>query len=468
MKLLKKLMQFSIGSFAVLILGFISQPIITRIISPIEMGKFSMFNTVLSLIMVFIIMGLDQAYGRFFYEQDEVGLFRFCIKIPILSCIFVCIILSVFYKDVTKYLVGEPSLLCMFMIVAFLFGNVIYSFQLLYVRMGQQAKKYSLYTVLLKVLYLLFIIVIYQFMKDNYMILVIATIFSYYCVIAVAYYCDRKFYHQVLGSDKKEIPVKKILKYSIPLILTTALSWLFQSVDKIMIKTFAGYGEVGIYAGAITIVNMLNAVQSMFTTFWVPTAFEHYVKQPDDKVFYEKINEIVTLVMLIGATVLISCKDILAYILGAAYSDSTKVFPFLVFMPIMYTISETTVIGINFKEKTNFHIIITLISAITNCLGNYFMVPIWGAKGAAISTGVSYIVLFIFRTYFSNRFYKINFKMKKFVITASLVYGLAIINSFQTISFATVACGIGVVFVICMVYGNVIKEGIQLIRIRKK
>lgn len=67
MRLFKKLMQFSVGSVIVLILGFISQPIITRIISPVEMGKFSVFNTILSLLMVFIIMGLDQAYGRFFY-----------------------------------------------------------------------------------------------------------------------------------------------------------------------------------------------------------------------------------------------------------------------------------------------------------------------------------------------------------------------------------------------------------------
>lgn len=466
MRLFKKLMQFSVGSVIVLILGFISQPIITRIISPVEMGKFSVFNTILSLLMVFIIMGLDQAYGRFFYEENQVDLFRFCIKIPIFTCTCVCAIIAIFYKELTQYLVGESSLLCMIMVVTFLFGNVVYSFQLLYVRMSQQAHKYSLYTVLVKVLYLIFVVVIYKFLNDNYMVLVVATVLSYYCVIMVASIIDKKFYQQVICGEKQIISTQKILKYSIPLILTTALSWLFQSVDKIMIKSFSGYKEVGIYAGAITIVNMLNALQSMFTTFWVPVAFEHYAEYPNDREFYSIVNEVVSFVMLLGATVLISCKDILGYILGTRYSQSIVVFPFLVFMPIMYTISETTVVGINFKEKTNRHIIITLVSALANCVGNYFLVPIWGAKGAAISTGLSYVILFALRTFFSNCYYKVNFKLKKFIVSGIVVYFIAILNSFKAISFITILSGGISVLVICVMYRNILKEGVQLIRNR--
>ena len=70
-KLFKKFIEFGIGNLIVLITGFISSPIITRLILPEEFGKFSMFNTLTSLFSFILMLGLDQSYIRFFYEEDE-------------------------------------------------------------------------------------------------------------------------------------------------------------------------------------------------------------------------------------------------------------------------------------------------------------------------------------------------------------------------------------------------------------
>ena len=51
-KLFKKFIEFGIGNLIVLITGFISSPIITRLILPEEFGKFSMFNTLTSLLIM--------------------------------------------------------------------------------------------------------------------------------------------------------------------------------------------------------------------------------------------------------------------------------------------------------------------------------------------------------------------------------------------------------------------------------
>lgn len=86
-RLLKSFLEFSIGNIATLILGLVSSPIITRLILPDEFGKFSMFTTVTSLIQIILLLGFDQSYVRFYYEEDEENrallLFR-CIKLPIL------------------------------------------------------------------------------------------------------------------------------------------------------------------------------------------------------------------------------------------------------------------------------------------------------------------------------------------------------------------------------------------------
>ena len=144
-----------------------------------------------------------------------------------------------------------------------------------------------------------------------------------------------------------------------------AITWIFQSIDRISLQIFSDYSQIGLYGGAMSIISILNTVQGAFTTFWVPVAYDKYHSNPEDRKFFSNISEIVAFFMLILAIGLIAAKDLLIIILGKEYNGAQFVFPFLVFMPIMYTISETTVLGINFKKKTKYHIYIAVASAIT-------------------------------------------------------------------------------------------------------
>ena len=71
MNLFKKFIAFAMGNGIVFILSLISTPIITRVIDANNMGKFSMFTTITSLIILTVQMGLDQAYVRYYYDEDE-------------------------------------------------------------------------------------------------------------------------------------------------------------------------------------------------------------------------------------------------------------------------------------------------------------------------------------------------------------------------------------------------------------
>ena len=125
-------------------------------------------------------------------------------------------------------------------------------------------------------------------------------------------------------------------------------------------------------------------------------------------------------------------------------------------MPIMYTISETTVIGINFKKKANCHIYIAIVSAICNLFGNIILVPIWGAKGAAISTGLAYIVFFAMRTMLSNKYYKVKFYLGKLTIATILIYILALYSSFYIFNTYICLMTIVILIILCVLYKNVI------------
>ena len=60
--------SFSYGSFVNVILGIISVPIITRLIDPVGFGKASYYLILLNFITMFVLLGTDQVFTRFYYD----------------------------------------------------------------------------------------------------------------------------------------------------------------------------------------------------------------------------------------------------------------------------------------------------------------------------------------------------------------------------------------------------------------
>lgn len=467
MKLFKKFTEFAIGNGIVLILGLISSPIITRIINPSEMGKFSMFDTITNLLLLVILLGTDQSYIRYYYEEKENNrgnLLRLCIKIPLIINLILGIVILILYKPISLYIVEEQSFVVAILVFIHLTGSIISRFAMLQVRMKQRGKLYSFLNVLMKLSYLILVLLLYFIYNNNYMTIVVATIISNLIMGLVAIILERKEWFNIKDSTKLKTTSQEMIKYGIPLVFSMAITWVFQSIDRVSIKEFCGYSELGLYSGAMTIIALLNAFQGAFTTFWVPVAYEKYSTNPHDKEFFEKVNKIMVVVMLFIAIGLITGKDIIVLLLGDKYRQAMFIFPYLVFMPVMYTISETTVLGINFKKKTKSHIYISLISALFNVVGNIILVPKYGATGAAISTGLAYIVFFISRTYVSNKYYKVNYNLGKFAIATSVTYVLATYSSFYKFNITILILTIIALATIIFLYRDIFRTGFDIVK----
>ena len=129
--LLKKFIEFGMGNLIVLITGFISSPIITRLVLPEELGKFSMFNTLTSLFLFIILCGLDQTYIRFFYEEKEElrgGLLIRAIKIPLLINLVLSLILLALHEPLSHLLIGNDSFMLIVVMVIHNTFNIINKF----------------------------------------------------------------------------------------------------------------------------------------------------------------------------------------------------------------------------------------------------------------------------------------------------------------------------------------------------
>lgn len=453
------------GTLINMFLGFFSTLIITRIVEPIKYGQLSIFIMYSNIATMVLCLGLDQTLVRYYYEKDNISykralLFR-CITIPvIISIILSCIIFFLLTQNLIlfEFNILLTILLCLYTII-----QIIYRFSLLVVRLDYKSKLYSVLNIANKLTYIFFSLFLILFLgNDDLFSLVVATIMGVFICMVISIVTQKSLWSiSKYKTSDCDILNAELFKYAYPYIFTMGITTLFQAIDKISLNIYCSYNEVGIYSSAMTLVNIFAIIQTTFNSLWTPMSIEHYTNNKKDTLFYQKGNQIITFIMFFLGISLIFFKDIFVILLGGKYQEAAYILPFLIFNPIMYTISETTVCGIVFMKKSKLQVVIALGACMTNLLGNTILVPRYGCQGAAISTGISYIVFFTLRTIFSNRFFFIDYSLKKFYLLTLNVALYAFYNTFNRFNLGAIIGYFICLIILFILYKDIVKWGIN-------
>ena len=453
------------GTFLNLLLGLITTPLITRIVDPVEYGQLSIFTMYSNIALIVFLLGMDQAVIRFYYVADTLEykralLFR-CVLIPAITTIAASmfVILSLTF-DIINF---EFSSAIMVLLCAYTLIQVVYRFSQNILRLEYNSKMYSALNIIQKISYIVLAVPLLLLVKRNYLlILVCATVGAALICLLVSIFVKKDMWNIFVNDDRAcMISREELLRYSLPLIVSMGITVLFQAIDKISLNYFCTYSEVGIYSSTMSLVNIFAVIQTTFNTLWAPMATEHYTKDKEDRTFYQKGNQVITVVMFFIGISLILCKDVFAMLLGEKYRQAAYILPFLTFHPIMYTISETTVTGISFMKKSKMQIIIAATACVTNIIGNTFLVPKYGCQGAAISTGISYIVFFTMRTLISNKYFYVDFKLKRFYLLTGFVCTYAFYNTFVHFNVFSILGYMICLLILVVFYNETVVWGIQ-------
>lgn len=462
-ELVKKLGAFSLGPIIGALLGFITIPIITNFISAEEYGKSSMFLVAQSTISLFLYLGLDQAFVREFHiiKGDKDKLLTNVMLIPLICMVMAegailtnvsTISIFLFESDNEVLPVLALALLLPFMIVE--------NFALLKIRMEEKGLQYSFFTILLKSMVLILTVLLLFFYEKSFRSVVYAMSLAEVINGTVLYLVSIRKSRFSFRDIDKELLVR-MLKFGLPIVPASMIGWLLGSMDKIMLRSMSNFSEVGLYAAAFKIVTILGIIQTCFTLFWTPVSYRWFEEDKAKKNF-ENISKLVAVLMTLMCVGLLLCKDLVGLILGKSFIDSIYIFPFLLLFPVMYTMSESTAMGIGFMRRTSYNILISSIAAVVNVVLNYNLIPIYGGIGAAIATGISYVIFFWARTLISRSLWW-KFPIGKYVIYTLVVIINCGVHTFlvgyipYTISFISILLILGINL-------KDINEGIRVIK----
>lgn len=435
----KHMLSIGMGTIIYMIVGFIGTPIITRLVDPTDYGRMSMLSVYSSFGMMLCGLGLDQALVRFFYHKEEIEykrkLLRTCCNYSTVALFIFSVICCVYFLVAVRfnfaYGRSYELLLLLLNIVVLLMSRYV----MLTVRLSYRTKAYSVINITQKTLYILIVIVLVQNTNiEHFICLAVAMIISTVIAITMGIGINSKLWIGKCETIMLPYGNRALLKYGFPLMLSSGISVIFNALDKLALNRYCSISDVGVYASAMNIMAIFSVVKTSFTALWMPAAVEHYERNPDNRIFYQKGNAVISCIMIIMGAGVILCKDLIVLLLGSKYAGAATIIPFLMFEPIMYTISESTATGIVISKKSAYQVIVASGACILNLVGNVILTPRLGGQGAALSTAIAYMLFFVLRTRLANRVFSVEYHLKRFAVLTMLLFVFACYGSQTTFS----------------------------------
>ncbi len=449
-------LSYFYGNFIVLLLGFIQTPIVTRLMSTDEYGRTGMFETAVTIIYIFAIMGLDQAYIRYYYSEgvDRDRLLRQCL-LPALIIVSLLSVIYCFNADFFNGLLfGRTAGDITALVVIYALISVFERFFFLDIRMQQNGRLYSNINITQKVLSILTIIAAWYFLGNDFRVALYALVIPW--GLTTAFIIFRYYYHRRKGAYRSksheghiELSQKELFRYGAPFIMVLLMEWLLSSCDRMALRTWSSFDELGIYNSAMKIIILLLTFKNTFIAYWSPVAMERFEKgnMEINRAFFTGVYEITQFLCVIAASGLIILRKVIVLLLGPDYRGAEKMIPFLTLMPIFAMLFEITNQSIKYSKKNIYLNIASVFAIICNIAGNTLLVPRYGGVGASVTTGISYLVYFAIGSYFSERCIKIGYRFKKTAMYVLLLTAYCFIATFSESVLISTLCGLFVIAV---------------------
>lgn len=445
---IKKFVGFSVVTWVSFVISFLTAPISTRLFIPEVLGKINIFNTYTSLFGILIMIGLDQAFARFYLERPNnksIGyLFTFCFGITYALLASVVVLSLPFSSLLSWGLFEEEDNLLLYLFFFSVFCSATLRYLNLSYRMEKNIKMYTIQGILMtlvsKVLYLGV-----GFWDPSYKPALIALTVSHFALAIVFLFIQRNRFERLHGFDREF--ASEMFKYAIPLIPVSVLMWANHSIPQIVMQKTMDYYSIGIFTSAAALASVINIIQAGFNTFWLPYTYENYKEQTGQ---FDKVHRYLVCVLTVFALLLVLSQDAVFMLLGEKYRAAKSFFPFLILGPVCYIIGETTGLGIDLSKKTYLNIVVFSSSVAVNIVFCLLLRIPFGIPGVAMANALAGLTAMVLKTHYGQINYRAVYSYKSMIYCMCFIIISAFITLYSENIYLRLSL-LGVVFVFSLI-----------------
>lgn len=407
---LSKLGVYSLFKIVTYLISIISLPVLTQKFSVANYGIISLLESTITLIVSFCLVGLPQAYIRYYEIEKKEGRIKT-------------------YNSSTYFLIF--LILCITFVISFIIVKETYDIKLAFIIAtitaltvsNQQLSSFfrargSLYlhaslTGLNEIGAFLFpLITVVFFIPDinTYFLSKLFVCIIYYLIIIV-------MLKPTISREDLEFDIlKKLLFYGMPLLLLSVGSTIYSNGDRVVIHLLYGEEMVAYYSVPAKLSHALQQVLiypiSMVIFPQYVSIWEKSGKEKTKKYLNRGLNLYIFIICPIIMGSIIIRKDLILLLSDERYLQADYLIPILVISLLVYGIYYFVASGFFLHNKTLLLGAVMGGTALINIFLNFILGYMWGVLGIGIATAIAYILFLFICSNISSKIIKLDFPMK--------------------------------------------------------
>jgi O-antigen/teichoic acid export membrane protein len=392
---------------------FFLLPILTNYLSPEDYGRVTMFNVVIGFFTPLIVLNINGAVERIYFEQDffDFKTYVGTSFIVLTSSTFVISLLFLIFNKILVNITQLPIEI-LFTSIIFIFFNYFLAIVLNIMQVNKKPVKYGFLLVFASLLNSILSIIFIVSFSLSWQGRIYAQVVSIVLFGIISIYILFKIKIKFFKYNKKYL--NNMLKFGIPLIPHALAGFLFTFLDKIFITNLVSLNETGLYSLGNSFGIIINILTTSFKLAFVPWLYsqlnknEYKIKRRIVKITYFYFISIIfiTLILSFGSHIFIRL------FIDENFQKSIN---FVLWISLGYAFNGMYLMVCNYifyAKKTASLSLVTIITAFIYVFLSYSLISIFGSIGAAYATTIIFLIKFVFTWKISNKIYKMPWRLK--------------------------------------------------------
>lgn len=419
----------TLGNIATKFITFFLVPLYTSVMSTSEFGTLDLITALVTVIGPILVLNISESIMRFPLDEDadcdkilRIGLIIYFASLvvgilifPFASCFSAFQPYRIYIYLYTISITGSGMLLC-------------------YLRGKEKLVCYSVGNIIQIVTGAGLSFLFLKFWKWGMPGYFLASILASAITMVYAAITGKTWRAFTKAKFDKTLAVQMI-KYSVVLVPNTLMWWIMNSSDRIMITSYFGAEENGIYAISYKLPTFVSVLTMIFNQAWSYSAI-HEQRAADEEAFNNKVFRMfVSIVMFIGIGIITFCKPFLRIYVSENFYSAWKYIPFLTIGYVYLALGTFISTCYSVHKDSVGYMVSGCMGSILNIILNFILIPKIGVYGAAVATCTSYVVVFLFRLIHTRKYIIYDIKNTPFMVgtiiivsSSALVYMDAIVG----------------------------------------
>lgn len=401
--LIKNSAIYALGDIVPKVLGMAVLPIMTKYLALSEYGIIGYVNSIVVLLSILSMLSLNTYYLVFYYRQTDAIAQQKLLGSLSFFVLGVNLLLAVLLFSFGWLLFdGAGSKISFFPFVALgVLTNLMQSFSVMptaLYRLREQPLVLSMLVVLRSVLQVgLGLVFVVYFAGGALGILwanfLVAAVFA--VIFAVITYRNA-----ILIFDWAQI--RAALRFSLPLLPGSVAYYFVSLSDRLFIERYLPMADLGIYTTAANLALMLNIISYGAYKAFEPQFFKVYGTPAFGELFSRVRNGFLFIMLLGVMAVGLFAREFFELFTTNQYHQAYFYVPMILAGVLFYAINMIYATAVTAKGRTKINSLTMIVGGAVSVTLNILLLPVIGLVAAAITSGVSFVIMMGMSIYFSG------------------------------------------------------------------